>query len=156
MKPADIGANTEGSVAETLELQNVSPAARLPKLYSIYLIRYVPDLLRSEETTIGVLAYEPETRYLRARFEIVIEVIRELHPHADMEYLAELPADFDRQTREHQNNPEYFLGWVKTFSNLIQIAEPQFCWMNDPEVELEGLLARHTSRPVTVPTPPAG
>jgi hypothetical protein len=134
---------------KSCELRDAGSPACEPKLYSIYLVQYVPNLLRDEFITIGLLAYEPESRFLMSRFKIDTQGIKKLHPQADEEYLQELPSDFDQQIRLPQMTPERFLGHVKTFSNLIQVAEPLFCWLNDPVTEIDKLLERHL-RPVVI------
>jgi Protein of unknown function (DUF3037) len=134
---------------ESCELRDVGSPAREPKLYSIYLVQYVPNLLHDEFITIGLLAYEPESRFLMSRFKIDIDSIKSQHPQADEEYLQELPLDFDQQIRLPEMTPERFLGYVKTFSNLIQVAEPLFCWLNDPVTEIDKLLERHL-QPVVI------
>jgi hypothetical protein len=123
-----------------IQSKDAKPPPRKPRLYLVYPVQYVPNLAKDEFMTIGFLAYDPQSHLVVSRFKFDIEAVKKLHPLADEDYLKDLPAEFDRQIRLHQTNPEEFLAAAKSFSNLVQLAQPKFCWLDDLEAEVERIL----------------
>jgi hypothetical protein len=128
------------SAKKVLQSRCVNSPSFESRLYRVYLIQYVLTLASTKCITIGLLAYEPESRFLTSRFKIDIDAIEKLHPCADKEFLTELPTYFDSRIRLHRTNPEEFLAEIESYSNLVQATQPMLCWLNNPELEVENIL----------------
>jgi Protein of unknown function (DUF3037) len=114
------------------------------KKCALFLVRYVPDLVRDESVNIGIFLHSPQERFLGCLFTDDFRRVKRFHPRADMEFLRELQPDFEGQIEEHESDLEsYIQGMRESFSNLIQLGEPRTCLLAEPQNELQSLFARY-------------
>jgi Protein of unknown function (DUF3037) len=109
-----------------------------------FLVQYVPDLVRGEFVNIGLFLHSPQEQYLGCLFTDDYRRIKRFHPQADLELLRELQLDFEQQIDEHGGDLEGYLHAIEnSLSNLIQLAPPRTCLLNDPPNEIRDLFARY-------------
>src|SRR5579863_4465210 len=114
------------------------------KKCTLFLVRYVPDLVRDESVNIGIFLYSPQERYLGSMFTDDFRRVKRFHPRADVELLRELQPDFEKQIEEHESDLEsYIQSMQESFSNLIQLAEPHTWLLAEPQNEIQSLFARY-------------
>lgn len=114
------------------------------KKCALFLVRYVPDLVRDESVNIGIFLHSPQERYLGCLFTDDFRRVKRIHPRADVELLRELQPDFEKQIEEREGDLEsYIQSMRESFSNLIQIAEPRTCLLAEPQNEIQSLFARY-------------
>ncbi len=120
------------------------PDEKNMKECSLYLVHYVPDLVRGEFLNIGLLLHSPEEKFLGCLFTEDLRRVRRFHPKADLDFLRELQQDFDRQIDEHSADLDEYVRWMNdSFSNLIQLAPPRICLLRDPQAEIGTLFERY-------------
>jgi len=127
-----------------------------PKLKecALFLVRYVPNLVRGESVNIGVLLHCPREKYLGCMFTDDYRRIKRFHPQADAEFLRELQQDFEKQIDERGDDLDGYLEVMQqSYSNLIQLAEPRSCLLADPQAELQEFFARYVGPRVSGPEP---
>src|SRR5271169_602227 len=113
---------------------------------ALFLVRYMPNLVRGEAVNIGVLLHSPREKYLGCMFTDDYRRIKRFHPQADAEFLRELQQDFERQIDERGDDLDAYLKVMQqSYSNLIQLAEPRTCLLTDP-LSLAGLWDRLEKR----------
>jgi Protein of unknown function (DUF3037) len=121
---------------------------------SLYLVQYVPDVVRGEFLNIGLFLFSPEENYLGCLFTDDFRRVKRFHPQADLEFLRELQQDFEQQIDEHSDELESYLGWMEqSFSNLVQIAPVRACLLSDPATEIQDLFNRYVGARVAGPLP---
>jgi Protein of unknown function (DUF3037) len=121
---------------------------------SLYLVQYVPDVVRGEFLNIGLFLFSPEENYLGCLFTDDFRRVKRFHPQADMEFLRELQQDFEQQIDEHSDELESYLGWMEqSFSNLVQLAPVRACLLRDPATEIQDLFNRYIGARVEGPLP---
>jgi Protein of unknown function (DUF3037) len=121
---------------------------------SLYLVHYVPDVVRGEFLNIGLFLFSPEENYLGCLFTDDFRRIKRFHPQADLEFLRELQRDFEQQIDEHDDEPEMYLRRMEqSFSNLVQIAPVRACLLRDPSTEIQDLFNRYVGARVEGPLP---
>ncbi len=124
------------------------------KKCALFVVQYVPDMVRGESINIGIFLHSPREKYLGCLFTDDFRRIKRFHPRADLEFLRELQQDFEKQIDEFGGDLETYLQIMqKSFSNLIQLAEPRTCLLTDPQSEIQGLFARYVGDRVTGPQP---
>jgi hypothetical protein len=93
---------------------------------SYYLVRYVPNLGTGKSVNIGVLLFCPDAQFLGCLFTDDFRDARRLDPQADLELLRQLQAYFEEEINEHGNDlAGYIRGIEESYSNLIQLSDPQ-------------------------------
>lgn len=121
---------------------------------SLYLVQYVPDVVRGEFLNIGVFLFSPQENYLGCLFTDDFRRIKRFHPQADLEFLRELQQDFEQQIDEHSDELEIFLSWMgQSYSNLVQIAPVRACLLRDPAAEIQDVFNRYVGARVEGPLP---
>ncbi len=111
---------------------------------AVYLVQYMPDLVRGEFLNIGVFLYCPKEKYLGCLFTDDLRRVKRFHPQADLELLRELQSDFEQQIDDSGNELEALVArMADSFSNLIQLAPPRTCLLREPQAELAGLFERY-------------
>ena len=116
----------------------------------VFVVQYVPDLVRGELMNIGILLHSPEEKYLGCLFTDDYRRIKRFHPRADREFLRELQRDFENQIENSGDDLERYLqSMQRSFSNLIQLAEPRTCLLSNPQDELANLFARYVGERVS-------
>lgn len=121
---------------------------------SLFVVQYVPDLVRGEFVNIGLFLHSPEERYLGCLFTDDFRRIRRFHPNADVEFLRQLQQDFEQQIDEHGDDLEGYLAFMQnSFSNLIQLTAPRACTLDDPQTEIQDLFARYVGARLSGPSP---
>jgi Protein of unknown function (DUF3037) len=119
---------------------------------SLYLVQYVPDVVRGEFLNIGLFLFSPEENYLGCLFSDDFRRVKRFHPQADLEFLRELQQDFEQQIDEHSDELESYLNWMEqSFSNLVQIAPVRACLLRDPATEIQDLFKRYVGARVEGP-----
>ena len=114
------------------------------KKCAVFLVQYVPNVVRGESVNIGIFLHSPRERYLGCLFTDDFRRIKRFHPQADVELLRELQQDFEKQIDESGDDLDRYIQFMqRTFSNLIQVAEPRTCMLADPQSELADLFARY-------------
>lgn len=120
----------------------------------MYLVQYVPDLLRGEYVNIGVLLHSPQEKYLGCLFTDDFRRIQHFHPQADVPFLRQLQAHFEMEIDEHGADLEGHLQFMRrSFSNLIQVSEPRVFCLVDPQRELPELFERYVGQRLAGPQP---
>lgn len=110
----------------------------------LFLVNYVPDLVRGESINIGVLLHCPSEKYLGCLFTDDLRRVRKFHAQADLEFLRELQEHWEQEIDEHEDDLDAYLRFTqRTLSNLIQVSEPRACRLSNPPEELQSLFARH-------------
>lgn len=124
------------------------------KKCALFLVRYVPDLVRDESVNIGIFLHSPRERYLGCLFTDDFRRVKRFHPRADVDLLRELQSDFEKQIEEHENDLEnYIQSMQQSYSNLIQLAEPRSCLLAEPQNELQSLFIRYVGERAAGPPP---
>ncbi len=114
------------------------------KRCSLFLVRYVPNILRNEGLNIGVLLHCPEEQYLGCLFATDFRPIKRLDARADLAFLRALQEDFERQIEDHESNLEAYVGLLAgTLSNLIQLEGPHPCLVEDPAADIQQVYQRY-------------
>ncbi len=114
------------------------------KKCSLYVIQYVPDLVRGESINIGVLLHSPRENYLGCLLTDDFRRIKRFHAHADLELLRELQHDFEKQIDDAESELQNYLhNTLRSYANLIQLSEPRACALADPQGELAEIFARY-------------
>jgi len=130
--------------------------AEEPKLKecALFLVQYVPNLVRGESVNIGVFLHSPLEKYLGCMFTDDFRRIKRFHPQADLVFLRELQQDFEKQIDERGDDLDRYLKVMQqSFSNLIQMAEPRTCLLADPQAELHDIFARYVGPRISGPEP---
>lgn len=113
------------------------------KKCALYLVQYVPSLVRGEHVNIGLFLHSPREKYLGCLFTDDMRRIKRFHPQADLKFLRALQPDFEKRIDESGDDLDRYIQYMqRTFSNLIQVAEPRTCLLADPQRELADLFAR--------------
>jgi hypothetical protein len=121
---------------------------------SLFLVQYVPDVVRGEFLNIGLFLFSPQENYLGCLFTDDFRRIKRFHPQADLEFLRELQQDFEQQIDEHSDELESYVGWMEqSFSNLVQIAPVRACLLRDPSAEIQDLFNRYVGARIEGPLP---
>ncbi len=121
---------------------------------SYYVVRYAPNVLRSEGLSIGVLVYCPEDTYLGCLFTDDFRRIRRVDPNADHRLIRELQHAFEEQIEEHEGDLEGYLRTLsESLSNAIRLEPPRACLLGDPQAEIEAVYARAVGHPLIRPSP---
>lgn len=126
------------------------------KACELYIVRYVPDLVRHEALNIGLFLHCPAEHFLGCAFVEDFRRVRYFDPHADMRLLKELRPQFELEIDENEENLDRYLSRIRdSFSNLIQLSDPHPCLLRDPQAEMPALLARYAGSraaraPITV------
>ena len=114
------------------------------KRCSLFLVRYVPNVVRNEGLNIGVLLHCPEEKYLGCLFAEDFRRVKRLDPRADLALLRALQEDFERQIEEHESSLEAYLGVLTdSLSNLIQLEGPRPCLLQDPAADIQQVYERY-------------
>ncbi|MGH9360052.1 MAG: DUF3037 domain-containing protein [Terriglobia bacterium] len=115
-----------------------------PKQCSLFVVRYVPNVVRNEGLNIGVLLHCPEEKYLGCLFAEDFRRVKRLDSRADLALLRALQEDFERQIEEHEGGIEAYLRVLTgTFSNLIQLEGPRPCLLQDPVADIQQVYRRY-------------
>jgi hypothetical protein len=102
-----------------------------------YLVRYVPNPVTGLFTNIGVFLHCPQAEFLGCMFTDDFSDVLRLHPEADLELLQEFQSHFEQQINENKHRLEaYIRGLQDTYSNLIQLSDPQPTAADDCEAKL--------------------
>lgn len=121
---------------------------------ALYLVQYVPDLVRGEYVNIGVLLHSPQEKYLGCLFTDDFGRIKHFHPQADLKLLRQLQAHFEAEIDERGADLEGYLQFMRrSFSNLIQVSEPRAFRLAEPQSEIQDLFARYVGQRLTGPQP---
>ena len=121
---------------------------------SLYLVQYVPDLVRGEFLNIGLFLFSPQENYLGCLFTDDFRRIKRFHPQADLDLLRDLQQDFEQQIDEHSDELESYLNWMEqSFSNLVQISPVRACLLRDPAAEIQNLFNRYVGARIEGPLP---
>jgi hypothetical protein len=118
---------------------------RLLQECQFFLVRYVPNPVRGESLNIGVLLYCREKRYLGCLIKQDLGRIRRFHSQADPRLFQELQHHFEQQIEQRQYDLDAFLQEIQGYSNMIQIAPPQKCMVQDPKAEILKLYEKYVA-----------
>jgi len=114
------------------------------KKCALYLVQYVPNLVRGERVNIGIFLHSPREKYLGCLFTDDFRRVKRFHPQADIEFLRALQPDFEKQIDDSGEDLDRYIQYMqRTFSNLIQVEEPRTCLLADPQSEMADLFARY-------------
>lgn len=119
---------------------------------SYFVVRYAPNLLRSEVLNIGILLRCPEDKYLGCLFAGDFRWLHRVDPRADIELLGALQQDFERQIEANENDPDgYLVGLSQSLSNTIQLEGPRDCLIENPSAGIQDLYTRNVGRGTAKP-----
>ncbi len=108
---------------------------------ALYLVQYVPDLVRGEYVNIGVLLHSPQEKCLGCLFTDDFRRIKHFHPQADVHFLRQLQAHFEMEIDEHGADLEGYLQYIRrSYSNLVQVSEPRAFRLAEPQSEIQDAL----------------
>jgi len=114
------------------------------KKCALYVVQYVPNLVRGESVNIGIFLHSPREKYLGCLFADDLRRLKRFHPQADVKFLRELQQDFEKQIDESGDDLDGYIQYIqRTYSNLIQLAEPRTCLLANPPGELADIFARY-------------
>lgn len=114
------------------------------------LLRYVPNIVRGDPVTIGLLLFEPQPDgfgFADVRMTSDWRRVTCIDRHADIELLQALEADFRTRLRQPQDVGSLLHTLEDTFANLIQISPRQMCRAEEPTRELETLCSLYLDEP---------
>jgi len=112
-----------------------------------YIVRYVPNVVTGDFANVGVFLYYPEAQFLDCMFTDDFRDVLRLHPGADPEFLRELQSHFEHEIGENEKNlSAYLQGMQRSYSNLIQLSDPQPVDADDLMAKLSELFT-HYVRP---------
>ena len=136
-------------MAEIIEMATSQPSQQG---LAYHLLRYVPDVVRSEWVNIGVLVFNPRTGERRMRLiEDPLEYtrIRRLHPSADEALLRNLRDDLEDCLDTAAPIPlqKILKKCDETFSETLQIAPQKGVIAHDLDAELDRLYQDHVAVP---------
>jgi len=121
---------------------------------SLYLVHYVPDLVRGEFLNIGLFLFSPQENYLGCLFTDDFRRIKRFHPQADLDFLRDLQQDFEQQIDEHSDELGSYLNWMEqSLSNMVQISPVRACLLRDPAAEIQNLFNRYVGARLEGPLP---
>ncbi len=121
---------------------------------SLFLVHYVPDLVRNECLNVGLFLHSPDEKYLGCLFTDDFRRIKRFHPQADLELLRELQEHFEQEIDEQGSDLEGYLRRIQdSYSNLIQLTPPSPCLLRDPQSEIHELFARYVGARASGPPP---
>ena len=121
---------------------------------SVFLVHYVPDVVRGEYLNVGLFLYSPQENYLGCLFTDDFRRVKRFHPQADLDFLRELQQDFEQQIEEHSEELPSYLDWMEqSFSNLVQLSPPRTCLLRDPATEIQTLFDRYVGARIEGPLP---
>jgi hypothetical protein len=124
------------------------------KKCALFLVHYVPNLVRGESVNIGIFLHSPREKYLGCLFTDDFRRIKRFHPQADLTYLRELQQDFEKQIDDSGDDLDRYIQYMqRTFSNLLQVGEPRTCLLANPQGELADLFARYVGERAAGPPP---
>lgn len=120
-----------------------------------YLVRYVPNVATGQFVNVGLFLYSPQAQFLDCLFTDEFAAVECLHPHADVEFLRQLQAHFEQEIGEHEADLERYLRTLHgSYSNLIQLSEPQPCVADDLEATLGHLFTMYVGARAAGPAKP--
>ena len=107
-----------------------------------FLIRYVPDAVKSEYTNIGVLLREAgREESTRVRFTRDWSRVRSMDADADIGLLEALESEIDTRLRLGAADNKPMIGVIEdTFSNSIQMTEARACLAENISAEMDLLM----------------
>jgi len=121
---------------------------------TLYLVQYVPDLVRGEYVNIGVLLHSPEEKYLGCLVTDDFRRIKHFHPQADVKLLRELQSHFETEIDERGADLEGYLQFMRrSYANSIQVSEPRAFRLAEPQSEIQELFGRYVGERITGPPP---
>jgi hypothetical protein len=121
---------------------------------SLYLVQYVPDVVRGEFLNIGVFLFSPQENYLGCLFTDDFRRVKRFHPQADLDFLRELQQDFEQQIDAHSDELGSYLHWMEqSFSNMVQLAPVRACLLRDPATEIQDIFNRYVGTRLEGPLP---
>lgn len=110
------------------------------KHYEFFLLRYVPDAVRDDSVTIGIVMYEPGNRsgFSEVRLTEDWRRLRCFDPEVNVEDLQTLGSEVQRELRGLDR--EMFLKRMgESFSNLVQVSPVKALLTEDAAKELNAL-----------------
>ena len=114
------------------------------KRWFYYVVRYVPNVAAGRFVNIGVFLHSPEAQFLDCLFTEDFRDVERLHPQADFEFLGELQLHFEQQISDREADLEGYIREMQaSYSDLIQISDPQPCVAKEPHAALSQLLQTH-------------
>lgn len=122
----------------------------------LFLVRYVPDLVRDEGLNIGLFLHSPQQEYLDCLFTEDLRRIKRFHPQADLKLLGALQEHFEQEIQEQEKQRDlegYLRHMQETYSNMIQMTPPRTCLLSDPQAEIQNLFARYVGARPSAPLP---
>ena len=116
------------------------------KSLQFFLLRYMPNLVRGEFINIGVMLYDAgEGKFFPPRLLDDFRRARRLHPWADIEVLAGLETQIEREMAG--GDREKFLKRMSELSNQLSVGEPAAVLTTEPEAELDRLFDTYVREP---------
>jgi hypothetical protein len=104
---------------------------------------------------VGLLLYCPDVQYLDCLFTDDFRDAERLDPQADLELLRQLQPHFEQEIKEHENGlAGYIRGIEESYSNLIQLSDPQPWEAEDLEAALALLFETYVGARASGPPKP--
>ena len=116
------------------------------KRLEFFLLRYVPNAVRSRFINIGIVLFDPETLltgFCQARFISGWDRLQSFDDDADIEVLQAMASDIENQLSDPFRRQECLQSIEDSFSNAIQLSPREECVTENPWIELEDLSHRY-------------
>jgi hypothetical protein len=113
---------------------------------SFFLLRYVPDSVKSEFVNIGLVLL-PQAGGAELRFTRDWSRVKCLDPQADLEVLEALERDLHEKLRAMNGDRDFILRRIQdSFSNAVQPSEWKACYAASPAAEADELARLYLER----------
>ena len=111
-----------------------------------FALRYVPNVMSKDFVTIGLVMVALGSRdFAEARFLTDWSPVLRLDPNADLDFLNATAREIREKIR-HREKRKHIVQQIKdSFSNNLQISEPQVSLADDPLAQFERLSTQYLS-----------
>jgi hypothetical protein len=109
-----------------------------------FVLRYVPNVVCENCINIGVVMVAlGGADFGQVRFLGNWTHVLRLDPNADVDLLKALATNIREQIGNREKREQMLQNMKESFSNSIQLSEPQICVSDDPSSELEKLSSQY-------------
>lgn len=109
-----------------------------------FALRYVPTVVREDFVTIGlVMVGVGDVDFAEARFLKDWAPVLRLDPSADLDFLNAIAREISEKIYQREKRQDILQEIKDSFSNNVQISEPEVSISDDPLVQFEKLSAQY-------------
>jgi hypothetical protein len=132
--------NTQTGIVDATKSELRPDAAEL-RMVKIFVVSYVPQILRDRSANIAVVMVGEG--FADVRFARDWQGVLALDPEADTELLTELAREIRDKLRVPDQGEEMLRQMEDSWSNSIQISAGKGCLTKDPTAEIETLASQY-------------